>query len=160
MLTKTCDASGIVMPFGLLPTVEPGSGLTLNVCATLCWLVSMIDTLSSLEFATNSVEPARYSTVGSRPTLIVVDSFWAARSTTDTVPVVAAPVLGSDTIFVPKESLVVSEAVAGRPPSLATNASLPAITTPRGALPTGICVVSVLVAVSMMPSVFLPFSAT
>ena len=50
--------------------------------------------------------------------------------------------------------------VAGRPPSLATNASSPATTTPRGALPTGICLVSVLVAVSITPSMFLPLSAT
>ncbi len=120
----------------------------------------MIETLSLLEFATNSVPPLRYSTVGSRPTLSVVVSAWLTRSTTDTVPVVAAPVLGSETIGVPKESLVVSPGFAGRPPSLATNASWPAITTPRGALPTGICLVSVLVAVSMTPSVFLPLSAT
>src|SRR4051812_38311438 len=120
----------------------------------------MTDTLSSMELATNSVVPCRYSADGSRPTLMVPTWAPLVRSTMDTVPVATPPVTGFDTMSVPSDRLVESPAVAGRPPSLDTYALSPTSTTWRGALPTGISEVSVLVAVSMTPSVLLPFSAT
>src|SRR5579859_5615065 len=120
----------------------------------------MSDTLSSFELATISVPSCRYSAVGSRPTGMLAVCLPAARSTTDTVPVVAAPVVLSATIGVPSERLVKSPDCAGRPPSSDTNAWLPTITTCRGALPTGIWLTRVLVAVLMTPSVLAPFKAT
>ena len=83
-----------------------------------------------------------------------------ARLTSDTVPVVAAPVTLLATMFVPSEWLVYSPGLAGRPPSLETNASLPTSTTWRGALPTLITWISWLVAVSMTPSLLTPLRAT
>ena len=84
------------------------------------------------------------------------------RSTTDTVPVIAPPVLRLATIGVPSDRLVKSPGWAGRPPSLETYATVPpsASTTWRGALPTGIFCSRVSVAVSMTPSALAPFSAT
>jgi len=82
----------------------------------------MIDTLSSLELATNRALSCRYKAVGWRPTGIVPTCAPLARPTTDTVPVFAAPVDLSETIGVPSERLVNSPPVAGRPPSLETKA--------------------------------------
>src|SRR5450755_2245194 len=79
---------------------------------------------------------------------------------TETVPVIPPPVERLATIGVPSDRLVNSPGVAGRPPSLETNAWLPSITTWRGAFPTGICLISVLVEVSITPSVLAPLSAT
>ena len=161
MLTSTVLAFGIVMAFGLLPTVVPGSGLTLTVCSTAAVLVLISEMLSLFELATISVPSgARYSADGSRPTRIDLTWWPVARLTSDTVPVEAAPVTLLATMFVPAELLVYSPGLAGRPPSLETNASLPASTTWRGALPTLITLVSWLVAVLMTPSSFTTLRAT
>ena len=121
----------------------------------------MSDIESSLELATNSVpSAARYSAVGSRPTLICLTGLPVVRSTSVTVPVIAPPVDLLATMFVPEELLVKSSGVALRPPSLETKAWLPASTTWRGALPTGICWISAFVAVSMTPSLFVLLRAT
>ena len=120
----------------------------------------MTDTVSLLGLVTKSALPFSVSESGERPTLIVSATASVERLTTDTVPVVAAPVDRSETIAVPSERLVVSPEVATRPPWFDTNALLPAITTSRGALPTGISLVSALVAVSITPSVLLPLIAT
>ena len=119
------------------------------------------ETESSLELATISVpSEARYSAVGSRPTLISLASLPLVRLTSDTVPVVAAPVDLLATMAVPSDWLVKSPGLAGRPPSLETNASLPTSTTCRGALPTWTYWVNWLVAVSITPSSLTPLRAT
>ena len=82
------------------------------------------------------------------------------KSTTDTVPVLAAPVLALATMGVLNEEFVKSELLAGRPPSLLTYAVEPEMTTCRGALPTGIWLIRVLLAVSTTPSALAPFRAT
>ena len=161
MLTSTVLEFGIVMAFGLLPTVVPGSGLTLTVCSTSPVAVSISEMLSLLELATMSVPSlARYSADGSRPTLICLVCWPVTRLTSDTVPVEAAPVTLLATMFVPAELLVYSPSFAGRPPSLETNALVPDSTTWRGALPTLMTLTSWLVAVSMTPSLLTTLSAT
>jgi hypothetical protein len=103
---------------------------------------------------------ARYSAVGSRPTLSSLTSWPVVRSTSDTRPVVAPPVTLLDTMAVPSEELVKSPGLAGRPPSSETKAWFPTRTTWRGALPTPMLWMSWLVPVSMTPSALTPLSAT
>jgi hypothetical protein len=84
--------------------------------------VSTTLTVSLLVLATYSVEPVRASAVGCSPTRTLVTTRFAARSTRLTVPVLAAPCTGSETIAVPSLSLVRSSPVARRPPSFDTQA--------------------------------------
>src|SRR5262245_19788579 len=162
-LTSRWRASAKATEFGAAPMVEPGNGSTLNVWVTLCDAAPMIDTLSLLVFVTNTEPSCTVSEAGCRPTLIVSVTVLLARFTTDTVPVVDAPVTGSDTIgvlLVPGpakwESFVVSPALAGRPSRFDTNASLPTMAMASGVLPTGILSMTWFVVVSITPSRLLP----
>src|SRR5262245_23266336 len=107
------------------------------VWTTVSLVVSITDTSLVAVLVTNTAPFLAYTAVGCSPTLMLAGAALGfARSMTDTVPVVAAPVFGSAGTWVPYELIVVSPMFAGRPPSLLTYSLLPTIVMSRGAVPT------------------------
>ena len=96
--------------------VAPGTGLVCTVCATL--FVVLVDHREAVVVGVGDEQRVAVlvSAVGCRPTGISCVSLPVARLTTETVPVIAAPVDGLETIGVPSERLVKSVVLAGGRP--------------------------------------------
>src|SRR5262245_2000225 len=109
------------MLVGAYPMVDDGQGLLSIISTAWSFVVSITEMVSAKALATNNALLLTYIAVGCRPTAMdptAAEGF--AVSMTLTVPVVDVPRYVLAGTGVPYESMVVSPAWAGCPPSLLT----------------------------------------